>query len=364
MSAWDKLSMFERADIMKLAVKSGVYNLDAIRNGYNKFAEGGGIHIDPSKKGTFTAAASRHNMGVQEFASKVLANKDSYSPAMVKKANFARNAAKWYGDGGELSLLDKVKANLSARLMNAARKNHGKGNISDKMRYDPSDPATANGGVAQSTYLLDRNLQRRMFLEAGYQEGTEGDYGLVRKAVGDRKLPVFQRKPDVISRQELVPFGNAHLDYSDGKYRYQGPKDTELIHAGNYPIAYYVDNEGKMYTKAWDLNDYGNASSSGRYSDIKQALANALDYIGNPTVVTTGFQPVVDESGNHVSAYPKGFGLIDDVQLNPEQRLYNKFIKDRGLHLETINGYGQAVPMLPEVVVTGKKNRNASKCVE
>jgi hypothetical protein len=323
----------------------------------NEYKHGGGIYIDPSKKGTFTEAASKHDMGVQEFASKVLANKEDYSSAMIKKANFARNAAKWHGDGGELSLLDKVKANLSARLMNAARKNHGKGNISDKMRYDPSDPATANGGVSQSTYLLDRNLQRRIFLEAGYQEGTEGDYGLVRKAVGDRKLPVFQRKPDVISRQELVPFGNAHLDYSDGKYRYQGPEDTELIHAGNYPMAYYVDNEGKMYTKAWDLNDYGNASSSGRYSDIKQALANALDYIGNPTVVTTGFQPVVDESGNHVSAYPKGLGLIDDVQLNPEQRLYNKFIKDRGLHLETINGYGQAVPMLPEVVVTGKKRK-------
>ena len=56
---------------------------------------GGSIHIDPSKKGTFTAAASKHNMGVQEFASKVLRNKDSYSPAMVKKANFARNASKW-----------------------------------------------------------------------------------------------------------------------------------------------------------------------------------------------------------------------------------------------------------------------------
>jgi|GEM_PF-5035395 len=34
-------------------------------------------------------------MGVQAFASKVLANKDDYSPAMVKKANFARNASKW-----------------------------------------------------------------------------------------------------------------------------------------------------------------------------------------------------------------------------------------------------------------------------
>ena len=55
----------------------------------------GGIHIAPSKRGTFTAAATKHNMGIQEFASKVLRNKDSYSPAMVKKANFARNASKW-----------------------------------------------------------------------------------------------------------------------------------------------------------------------------------------------------------------------------------------------------------------------------
>lgn len=68
-----------------------------------KYAEGGSIHIDPSKKGTFTAAATKHGMGVQEFASKVLANKDDYSTAMVKKANFAKNASKWkHGLGGYL----------------------------------------------------------------------------------------------------------------------------------------------------------------------------------------------------------------------------------------------------------------------
>ena len=54
-----------------------------------------GIHIKESKKGTFTAAATKRGKGVQEFASQVLANKENYSPAMVKKANFARNAAKW-----------------------------------------------------------------------------------------------------------------------------------------------------------------------------------------------------------------------------------------------------------------------------
>lgn len=69
----------------------------------NTFAEGGGIHIKKSKRGTFTAAAKKHGKSVQAFASQVLANKDNYSPAMVKKANFARNASKWkHADGGPM----------------------------------------------------------------------------------------------------------------------------------------------------------------------------------------------------------------------------------------------------------------------
>ena len=59
------------------------------------FADGGDIHIKKSKVGTFTAAAKKRGMSVQEFASTVLANKDKYSPAMVRKANFAHNAAGW-----------------------------------------------------------------------------------------------------------------------------------------------------------------------------------------------------------------------------------------------------------------------------
>lgn len=69
----------------------------------NTFAEGGKIHIKPSKRGTFTAAAKKHGKSVQSFASQVLANKENYSPAMVKKANFARNASKWkHAFGGDL----------------------------------------------------------------------------------------------------------------------------------------------------------------------------------------------------------------------------------------------------------------------
>lgn len=66
------------------------------------YASGGKIHIAPSKRGTFTAAAKKHGKSVQAFASQVLAHKENYSPAMVKKANFARNAAKWHAEGGLL----------------------------------------------------------------------------------------------------------------------------------------------------------------------------------------------------------------------------------------------------------------------
>jgi hypothetical protein len=63
------------------------------------YGQGGGIHIDPSKRGTFKAQASRMGMGVQQAASTILnAPEGKYSPAMRKKANFARNFAK--ADGG------------------------------------------------------------------------------------------------------------------------------------------------------------------------------------------------------------------------------------------------------------------------
>ena len=53
-----------------------------------------GIHIKPSKKGTFTAMAKKAGKSVQAEATAVLASKTA-SPAAKKKANFARNAAKF-----------------------------------------------------------------------------------------------------------------------------------------------------------------------------------------------------------------------------------------------------------------------------
>ena len=59
------------------------------------FSDGGGIHIKKKNRGKFTASAKRAGMGVQEYARHILANKEKYSPTLVKRANFARNASKW-----------------------------------------------------------------------------------------------------------------------------------------------------------------------------------------------------------------------------------------------------------------------------
>lgn len=68
----------------------------------NFYKTGGEINIKESHKGLFTQKANRAGMGVQEFASHVLANKQNYSSATIKQAVFAQNAAKWHADGGNL----------------------------------------------------------------------------------------------------------------------------------------------------------------------------------------------------------------------------------------------------------------------
>lgn len=80
---------------------------------YAYAAEGGPINIKKKNRGKFTASAKRVGMGVQEFARHVLANKDDYSSTLVKRANFARNAAGWkHALGGYIKDRDNMYDSL------------------------------------------------------------------------------------------------------------------------------------------------------------------------------------------------------------------------------------------------------------
>lgn len=98
---WSELSMREKADMMKVAVKNGITNLSSIKAKYNEFAEGGSIHIKPSHRGRLTELKERTGKTEAELY-------NDGNPAHKKMVVFARNARGWkhelggnlFGDGG------------------------------------------------------------------------------------------------------------------------------------------------------------------------------------------------------------------------------------------------------------------------
>lgn len=75
-----------------------------------KHKSGSGIHIKPENKGKFTASAKKAGQSVQEHAKSVLNNPNA-TPLQKKRANFARNAAKWkHAKGGVIKSLENFDA--------------------------------------------------------------------------------------------------------------------------------------------------------------------------------------------------------------------------------------------------------------
>lgn len=261
----------------------------------------------------------------------------------------------------KLSLLDAIKHNVSTFLMDI-----GRGQLHAIPTTDYEDIGY-DGGTAQRTYFMDRDSQRRIFLKDNYIEDKSKDYGLVKKAVGNRDLPIYQRAKDDEKRENLIPIGNIYDNwYGKGK--------AELIHAGSYPTAIYINpNTKKIYQKAWDLNDYGNSTvrngARSRYKGFRKFKANLADKLGSSVVVTSGisevgdFEDLVYNSSTKniikmVDDFYKSKGLIRFTNIKEEQQ------KDTsGKPIIDINGkpimsrsYYQDYA-LPEVIITGKRKR-------
>ena len=153
------------------------------------------IHIKPSKRGTFTAAAKKRGKSVQGFASQVLAHKENYSPAMVKKANFARNSKKFkhaeggellpndyylnlFALGGETNLLDQASSNdantkNSKGLKGLLNKLSGLGEDGEGTNVNSIDPQALVGNI--STLFSNQQVQTQGMNQAAGVD-TENDF--------------------------------------------------------------------------------------------------------------------------------------------------------------------------------------------
>lgn len=164
----------------------------------------GGIHIKPSKRGTFTAAAKKHGMSVQGFASKVLANKGKYSSAMVKKANFARNASKWKHKefGGDMDFNYWITKDNIYKLGGRKKGQWGLKDYSNsfKVNLDPSVVIAPTN----KTSISGMSLGIPNIINAGFNfAGNIGSYFVNRSALKSMQPPVAHSTPTPLRAENL-----------------------------------------------------------------------------------------------------------------------------------------------------------------
>lgn len=180
--------------------------------------EDGGIHIDPSKKGTFKAQATRMGMSVQEAASHILNNKEDYTPTMVKKANFAKNFAK--EEGGEM-YGDPPKKNpyrTQVRASNNLNLANGNTNFnSSSMLIDDYD----DGTPSDTSYMYNTPTENVFFSTAVNPE-TKQKFGQRQSNDKFSQLTPEERKyyqakiMQELQRKESGGMFTGDYEYPDG----------------------------------------------------------------------------------------------------------------------------------------------------
>lgn len=162
-----------------------------------QYSDGGSIHIAKNKRGTFKAQASRMGMSTQQAASHILANKDDYSPAMVKKAVFAHNFA--HADGGPLepdednllAPIIKYYEDASPYLSTEDQNTFAKGGQMKKARQAVG--YFVNKGLTREQAAgLVGNLMRESNMISNATNPNSGAYGL-GQWLGNRKTRLFRR---------------------------------------------------------------------------------------------------------------------------------------------------------------------------
>lgn len=256
----------------------------------DEYAEGG-IHIKPENKGKFTAYAKSHGKGVQEMARTVLANKENYSPTIVKRANFAHNAAKWKHEMGGL-----VKYELAGEIGNPDRVAVGAINPRTGQPYTVQEVASYTdtqgmlptpfgkqyGGLDNQSRQLYGNYEQNFVIPTS---------NLKMDSVGAANM----QKPSMVTRRSLNQIGST-------------PTLTmpQRAGTGNYG-EFYLPKRGQAYTDAVVEN------SPITKEEIQQANTMGNFPTGVDNVETPGF---FNKAGQFIQNNPGLIGQLGTAALS------------------------------------------------
>jgi hypothetical protein len=241
----------------------------------------GGIHLDPAKKGTFKAQATRMDMSVQEAASHILANKEDYSPAMVKKANFAKNFAK--EEGGQINQYKKggyVGMDGKFHMAKGSGTFSGNAYYADGGEEDPNLTAPYDGSNPNAPLPpFDPNAYQAMQLPTGYVGYSKKD-----PATG-QFVPIENvRKDDLWKHLSGSQKWNTGQTATQKVGRAIGDAGAYLNNAAS--VAGVISNYKQMNEKNQEMDNYlqSNQTTAGLYGSSAQSAGK-----GNINVTGTNY---------------------------------------------------------------------------
>ena len=277
---------------------------------------GGSIDIAPEKRGTFKAQATRMGMGVQEAASTILAApKGKYSPAMRRKANFARNFAKKYGGNMKYGYGGKMKYEGGGQLLQFLPEvaNFARGVLSKPNTPPPTQIARTRMPYQDTTYNINPALQsmsasyRGLMADpamntnqkmAAYSQKLQNTGALY----GQKENIENQRRMQLASQQAQLDAGRrqAQAQYDEAARQEQMMADANTGFFGNFAMQSLTDAGNKYLQMQRDKQAQANqeelmklyreiygAGLNGGISILPPALQLpplfGTENIGNPT---------------------------------------------------------------------------------
>lgn len=252
-----------------------------------EYGDGGTITINSKNTDKFTKSASNAGMSVQDFASYILSNTDKYSPLQIKRANFARNAARWkHASGGEVetpSINDKLNIPVEVE-------GNEVGELPNGQMMQFNGPSHENGGIPVSLpegtgiysdrvsidgkTMAKRKVQRERTKTNLEKKISEGDY--VAKSTLDRYMLTSSKEEQLdMSIQQLLN----QQDKSSVDRKAKGGKvvGTSWVDGLN-DVSDGVDINGKLKSKPIDYSGAGisqiNTEKDPLFSEQKEAFFN------------------------------------------------------------------------------------------
>lgn len=270
---------------------------------HNPFEEGqefkaGGIHIDPSKKGTFKAQATRMGMSIQEAASHILNNKEKYSPAMVKKANFAKNFAKEEGGSIDNPGFNALPEYVQVKILN----NMAYGGESNMEEYKDGGYTVRRTSErkGKTHVVIGPDGTKKYFGDPNMGERSKSKHGkdafYARHADNLKNNPYFRayaratwEEGGMITGDYQYPEGgttsNPHLSFGVNANPEMG---ASVLPSINFQKGNFRANVSTMipldHIERYDRNFNVNADyNAGKYGDIGLSGSSYKDFEGRPT---------------------------------------------------------------------------------